>query len=169
MRSRFPLGQTVATPGALEILETMGTSPLALLARHQSGDWGDVPPEDATENELSVEQGFRILSSYRVGSTASLGHHRSRPQRHHDSEARRVLKGDDRAATRISRSRRRSTNWSTRLADHRDAGRYRDPSTDSARRARRKDPRVAGIPPTYVVRDEYAVTSDGMRLFGFWK
>jgi hypothetical protein len=61
MSVRFPLGQTVATPGALGILETMSTS------RHQSGDWGDVPPEDATENELSVEQGFRILSSYRVG------------------------------------------------------------------------------------------------------
>ena len=67
MSVRFPLGQTVATPGALEILETTSTSPLALLARHQSGDWGDVPPEDATENELSVEQGFRILSSYRLG------------------------------------------------------------------------------------------------------
>lgn len=67
MSVRFPLGQTVATPGALEILATTGTSPLALLARHQSGDWGNVPPEDATENELSIEQGFRILSSYRVG------------------------------------------------------------------------------------------------------
>lgn len=67
MSVRFPLGQTVATPGALEILETTGTSPLVLLSRHQSGDWGNVPPEDATENELSVEQGFRILSSYRIG------------------------------------------------------------------------------------------------------
>lgn len=67
MSVRFPLGQTVATPGALEILETTATSPFALLARHQSGDWGDVPPEDATENELSVEQGFRILSSFRIG------------------------------------------------------------------------------------------------------
>ncbi len=67
MSVRFPLGQMVATPGALEILETTGTSPLALLARHQSGDWGNVPSEDATENELSVEQGFRILSSYRIG------------------------------------------------------------------------------------------------------
>lgn len=67
MTARFPLGQRVATPGALEVLETACTSPLTLLARHQSGDWGDVPPEDATENELSVEQGFRILSSFRIG------------------------------------------------------------------------------------------------------
>ncbi len=67
MSARFSLGQTVATPGALEILETTGTSPLVLLSRHQSGDWGEVPPEDAAENELSVAKGFRILSSYTVG------------------------------------------------------------------------------------------------------
>ena len=67
MSARFLLGQAVATPGALELLEMTGTSPFMLLARHQSGDWGNVPPEDVTENELSVEQGFRILSSYRIG------------------------------------------------------------------------------------------------------
>lgn len=64
---RFPLGQTVATPGALHVLEVTGTSPASLLARHQRGDWGDVPPEDARENELSLKEGFRILSSYQVG------------------------------------------------------------------------------------------------------
>jgi hypothetical protein len=37
-----------------------------LLARHASGDWGDVPPEDADENRLSIEHGFRVLSSYSV-------------------------------------------------------------------------------------------------------
>jgi hypothetical protein len=67
MSVRFPLGRTVATPGALEILSAVGVSPLALITRHQSGDWGDVPPQDAAENELSVLEGFRILSSYRVG------------------------------------------------------------------------------------------------------
>jgi hypothetical protein len=40
---------------------------MALLERHQKGDWGDVPPEDAKENEFSVANGFRILSSYRIG------------------------------------------------------------------------------------------------------
>ena len=63
----FPLGQVVATPGALEILEETGTDTLGLLRRHISGDWGEVPPEDARENELSVREGFRILSSYPVG------------------------------------------------------------------------------------------------------
>ena len=67
MSARFALGQTVATPGALEVLAASHTSPLTLLARHQGGDWGQVPPEDAEENELSVEHGFRILSSYHIG------------------------------------------------------------------------------------------------------
>jgi hypothetical protein len=29
-----------------------------------SGDWGDVPPEDIKENELSLQHGFRLLSAY---------------------------------------------------------------------------------------------------------
>ena len=38
----------------------------ALLERHSSVDWGEVPKEDARENEFSVRHGFRIVSSYRV-------------------------------------------------------------------------------------------------------
>lgn len=66
MGARFPLGRVVATPGALEALETSGVSPVELLGRHQLGDWGEVPREDARENERSVRGGFRILSSYQV-------------------------------------------------------------------------------------------------------
>ena len=62
--ARFSLGQVVATPGALEALEEAAVVPAALLGRHLVGDWGEVPPEDAAENELSVKQGFRILSAY---------------------------------------------------------------------------------------------------------
>jgi hypothetical protein len=63
---RFPLGRMVATPGALNAFRSSGDVPLFYLARHVAGDWGDVPPEDATENEISVEQGHRILSAYRL-------------------------------------------------------------------------------------------------------
>jgi hypothetical protein len=63
-KALFLLGQVVATPGALEALEAAGQDPAELLRRHVTGDWGDVPPEDAQENELSVQQGFRILSAY---------------------------------------------------------------------------------------------------------
>jgi hypothetical protein len=59
----------VATPGALEAAEE---TPEQLLSRHQYGDWGDVPPEDAKENELSVEQGFRILSAYTLSTGTKL-------------------------------------------------------------------------------------------------
>jgi len=66
-KNRFDLGQIVATPGALELLERAGVNPLTLVRRHVTGDWGEVPPEDARENEFSVENGYRILSSYTVG------------------------------------------------------------------------------------------------------
>lgn len=63
----FPLGRLVATPGALALLRRAGEDLLpALLERHRSGDWGDVSPEDARENEVSVRYGFRVISSYRV-------------------------------------------------------------------------------------------------------
>ncbi len=61
---RFPLGRVVATPGALRALEKAEQLPAAFLDRHVNGDWGDVPDADKQENEVSVEQGFRILSTY---------------------------------------------------------------------------------------------------------
>lgn len=63
---RLSLGQVVATPGALRALEEANQLPSEFLARHQSGDWGEVDDEDQKENELSVDKGFRILSAYRT-------------------------------------------------------------------------------------------------------
>jgi len=63
----FPLGQIVATPGALALLDHGGVNAAELIRRHQSGDWGSVPPEDAEENEIAIVQGYRILSSYLIG------------------------------------------------------------------------------------------------------
>jgi len=68
----FPAGQIVATPRALALLEESNKSPLEFLSRHLRGDWGDLGPEDKTENELSLKNGFRLLSSYRVTETESL-------------------------------------------------------------------------------------------------
>ena len=67
--ARFPLGRVVATPGAIAAMEAAAVAPADLLRRHVSGDWGDVPAEDAAENELSVREGFRILSSYTLPGT----------------------------------------------------------------------------------------------------
>jgi hypothetical protein len=62
------LGRTLATPGALRALEEAGETPDQLLARHEAGDWGTVGPEDREENELSLREGFRILSAYTLST-----------------------------------------------------------------------------------------------------
>ncbi len=63
----FPLGQVVATPGALKLLEEAGEDLFYYLARHHSGDWGELDSHDRRENELSLKHGWRLLSSYPVG------------------------------------------------------------------------------------------------------
>ena len=62
----FSPGQIVATPGALAAFEEAEEEPFTYLARHLVGDWGEVCEEDAKENDFSVENGFRILSAYRL-------------------------------------------------------------------------------------------------------
>jgi hypothetical protein len=64
----FDLGQLVATPGALAALEKTGQNAMDFLSRHVRGDWGELPEEDKTENQFSLEKGFRLLSSYRTTS-----------------------------------------------------------------------------------------------------
>ena len=68
----FPAGQIVATPGALALLEQAKRSPLEFLSRHLRGAWGDLGQNDKTENELSLKQGFRLLSSDRINETETL-------------------------------------------------------------------------------------------------
>jgi hypothetical protein len=69
----FPAGQIVATPGALALLEQANKTPLEFVSRHLRGDWGDdLCQDDKTENELSLKQGFRLLSSYKVTETEKL-------------------------------------------------------------------------------------------------
>ena len=62
----FPLGRTVATPCALAHCEQHNISPLTLIARHHSGDWGDLCDDDLTANENALFAGGRIFSSYRI-------------------------------------------------------------------------------------------------------
>jgi hypothetical protein len=50
--------------GALESIQEAEQNPLELVARHVTGDWGELGEEDKRENELSVEAGYRILSAY---------------------------------------------------------------------------------------------------------
>lgn len=61
--TRLSLGVVVSTPGALSTLDQNDV--LDCLRRHAAGDWGEVCEEDRKENELSLREGFRILSVYR--------------------------------------------------------------------------------------------------------
>jgi hypothetical protein len=60
----FPLGTVVATPGAIERMERYGMDAAELLARHLSGDWGDIHPDDRGLNEEALRCGARLLSVY---------------------------------------------------------------------------------------------------------
>lgn len=62
--ARFPLGQLAVTPGVIDLLGNHQFSLFYLLARHGSGDWGDVCAEDAKTNEQALIHGERLLSSY---------------------------------------------------------------------------------------------------------
>jgi hypothetical protein len=58
----FDAGGLFATPGAIESLT--GDDILRAICRHLNGDWGEVCPDDWVENELSLIEGFRLLSVY---------------------------------------------------------------------------------------------------------
>ena len=62
----FPLGQVVATPGALAALVVAGQTPYEFLNRHVTGDWGTLPEEDVEENERALKHGYRIFSGYNL-------------------------------------------------------------------------------------------------------
>ncbi len=64
-RPKFPLGQIVMTANAKATLDPADVQ--QGLSRHARGDWGDIGLEDHEENELSLKEGFRLMSVYRSG------------------------------------------------------------------------------------------------------
>jgi hypothetical protein len=69
---RFAPGRIVATPGALALMHTTNSNPFALLAKHVTGDWGEIDPEDVITNEDALEHGLRVLSVYRLPLQAAV-------------------------------------------------------------------------------------------------
>lgn len=70
--ARFSLGHTYITPGAEEALMIAGQTGIEFLRRHVSGDFGELTDEDMQENELSLREGFRLLSTYRTAKGEKL-------------------------------------------------------------------------------------------------
>lgn len=71
-KPKFPLGQILATPGAIEALQQSDQLPDELLARHVAGDWGEVCDDDKALNDESLIDGSRILSAYRTSRNERL-------------------------------------------------------------------------------------------------
>ena len=80
-QSLFPLGQVVATPGALAALEKAGQGPQEFLARHVSGDWGELS-EDArkTNSAWSAGSGFSAAIAPMRARKFGLSPRRTAPQ-----------------------------------------------------------------------------------------
>lgn len=68
----FPLGQVLATPGALELLQSYQLSPLSFIQRHVVGDWGDICAEDQQVNADALQYGYRLMSVYEITPTEKL-------------------------------------------------------------------------------------------------
>ena len=62
----FQLGQIVATPGAIQLLDEYCVPASTLLDRHVHGDWQSMDEEDRKANIAAVKDGGRIFSSYGV-------------------------------------------------------------------------------------------------------
>jgi hypothetical protein len=63
---KFPLGNLYMTPGVRD-----GIPPgevLRALRRHANGDWGNLCDEDRRANDLALQDGSRLLSSYQSTS-----------------------------------------------------------------------------------------------------
>ena len=67
----FRLGKVQVTEKAHAALSDAGCSAISLLARHESGDWGEVGAKVAAANEFAIERGhtmYLITSKYRLDS-----------------------------------------------------------------------------------------------------
>jgi hypothetical protein len=67
MGDKFPMGHLVTTVGVADMAAS--NEPFAKLVRqslqrHSQGDWGNLCEDDKKENEVSLQQGFRLLSAY---------------------------------------------------------------------------------------------------------
>ena len=68
MTAPLPLGRVVATPGALKLLMEAREHPFNYLARHATGDWGELCAFDRRQNQIALREGYRVLSSYPIGT-----------------------------------------------------------------------------------------------------
>jgi hypothetical protein len=70
VKTTLELGQLVATAGvdgwASDSIRVRFAGLSGCIARHKSGDWGNVCEEDKKSNDWSAENGERVLSEYEI-------------------------------------------------------------------------------------------------------
>ena len=67
MTAPLPLGRVANHSWGLETaLVKSGGHPFDYLARHATGDWGELCAFDRRQNEIALREGYRIFSSYEV-------------------------------------------------------------------------------------------------------
>ena len=72
-KPRFEIGDVVASPGAMALLAADVDLAAMLLARHASGDFGDICQDDANLNVESIRLGGgRIMSVYKLFGAGTL-------------------------------------------------------------------------------------------------
>ena len=65
----LPLGEVFCTMEALfAFAQALDEEPNTFLARHATGDWGELDEHDRKENEFGLKIGLRILSSCTLSS-----------------------------------------------------------------------------------------------------
>ena len=70
---RFDLGAIVMTQGVAAVIAGNAAAGLALagcIARHVSGDWGEVDAEDRAQNDRNLRDGERLFSVYTLAGAA---------------------------------------------------------------------------------------------------
>ena len=64
----FELGKIAVTEGAAHAMRDTADSVEMFLARHQSGDWGDVSEETRLKNQEALSDGARLESVYHTSN-----------------------------------------------------------------------------------------------------
>lgn len=72
METLFPLGQLLATPGAIRAAHEAGDNLLLYILRHAAGDWGDLSGEDMRANAEALKEGTRLLSAYHLNDDTKI-------------------------------------------------------------------------------------------------
>lgn len=70
-KNKFPAGRIFITQGANSLVaanEEFAKFVTKSLARHLSGDWGELCQEDRQENEFSLNNNLRLFSAYKDDS-----------------------------------------------------------------------------------------------------